>query len=67
MPAKHSRHIALTETLASWVDAQVAKGEYASASDLIRTAIRALRSRDEERGAPGSASPARLPRATGRA
>lgn len=67
MPAKHSRHIALTETLACWVDAQVAKGEYASASELIRTAIRALRLRDEERGAPGPASPARPPRATGRA
>jgi antitoxin ParD1/3/4 len=72
MPAKHSRHIAWTETLASWVDAQVAEGqvakrEYASASDLIRTAIRALRSRDEYRGAPGPASPARPPRVTGRA
>jgi antitoxin ParD1/3/4 len=47
MPAKHSRHIALTESLAAWIDGQVAKGEYTSASDLIRTAIRVLRSRDE--------------------
>ena len=28
MPARYSRHIALTETLAAWIDAQVAKGEY---------------------------------------
>jgi antitoxin ParD1/3/4 len=49
MPAKHSRHIALTETLAAWIDSQVAKGEYASTSDLIRTAIRVLRSKDEDK------------------
>ena len=47
MPAKHSRHIALTKTLAAWIDSQVAKGEYASSSDLIRAAIRALRIQDE--------------------
>ncbi|GJD57986.1 ribbon-helix-helix domain-containing protein [Methylobacterium dankookense] len=65
MPAKHSRHIALTEALASWVDAQVAKGEYASTSDLIRTAIRVLRSRDEEKVAIRSASTARPPHGAG--
>lgn len=48
MPAKHSRHIALTEALAVWIDSQVAKGEYASTSDLIRTAIRMLRMKDED-------------------
>lgn len=47
MPAKHSRHIALTETLAAWFDSQVARGEYTSASNLIRTAIRVLRSTEE--------------------
>lgn len=47
MSAKHFRHIALTESLAAWIDSQVAKGEYASSSDLIRTAIRVLRSRGE--------------------
>ncbi|MDF2598256.1 MAG: hypothetical protein K0Q54_1079 [Methylobacterium brachiatum] len=47
MPAKHSRHIALTETLPAWIDSQVAKGKYASSSDLIRAAIRALRIQDE--------------------
>ncbi|KAB1068585.1 ribbon-helix-helix domain-containing protein [Methylobacterium soli] len=49
MPAKHSRHIALTEPLAAWIDSQVAKGEYTSTSDLIPTAIRVLRSKDEGR------------------
>jgi antitoxin ParD1/3/4 len=60
MPARYSRHIALTETLAAWIDAQVAKGEYASTSDLIRTAIRVLRIQDEGRVAvqPASAIPA---------
>ncbi|MGW5840128.1 ribbon-helix-helix domain-containing protein [Methylorubrum extorquens] len=49
MPAKHSRHIALTETLVAWIDSQVANGEYASTSDLIRTAIRVLRVQEEGR------------------
>ncbi|WP_267358587.1 type II toxin-antitoxin system ParD family antitoxin [Methylobacterium sp. GC_Met_3] len=49
MPAKHSRHIALTGPLADWVDAQVAKGEYTSVSDLIRAAIRVLRDQEENR------------------
>lgn len=65
MPAKHSRHIALTESLAAWIDAQVAKGEYASTSDLIRTAIRALRSRDEGRVAARPASAAWPPHGKG--
>jgi antitoxin ParD1/3/4 len=60
MSAKHSRHIALTEMLAAWIDAQVAKGEYASTSELIRTAIRVLRVQDEGKVAlqPASATPA---------
>ena len=49
MPAKHSRHIALTGPLAEWAERQVAKGEYTSVSDLIRTAIRLLKIQDEER------------------
>lgn len=57
MPAKHSRHIALTETLAAWVDSRVADGEYASTSDLVRTAIRVLRSKDESDIAVRAASP----------
>ena len=49
MPAKHTRHIALTGPLAEWVDSQVAQGEYTSVSDLIRTAIRLLREQDQKR------------------
>lgn len=60
MPAKHSRHIALTEPLAAWVDEQVMRGEYASASDLIRAAVRLLRShqetKDVQRISPGPSS-----------
>jgi antitoxin ParD1/3/4 len=67
MPAKHSRHIALTETLAAWIDAQVAKGEYASTSDLIRTAIRMLRVQDEGKAATRLAAPMALPHGKGRA
>lgn len=47
MPAKHSRHIALTGPLSEWVESQVTQGEYNSASDLIRTAIRRLRDQTE--------------------
>ncbi|MCJ2010839.1 type II toxin-antitoxin system ParD family antitoxin [Methylobacterium sp. J-092] len=61
MPAKHSRHIALAETLAARADSQVAEGACASTRDLVRTAIRILRSRDAgetsslaARGAPAS-------------
>lgn len=61
MPAKHSRHIALTETLAAWIDSQVAKGDYASASDLIRTAVRVLRTGHEGKVIPNTA-PSMSPR-----
>lgn len=47
MPAKHSRHIALTGPLAEWIDGQVALGEYASTSDLIRAAVRLLKAQGE--------------------
>lgn len=56
MPAKHSRHIALTGPLAEWVDGQVARGEYTSVSDLIRTAIRVLRAQEEGRASLASAA-----------
>ena len=46
MPVKHARHIALTAPLAAWVDEQVARGEYTSTSDLIRTALRQMQERD---------------------
>jgi antitoxin ParD1/3/4 len=67
MPAKHSRHIALTETLVGWIDTQVAKGEYASTSDLIRTAIRVLRIQDEGKVAVQPASTMPAPHGKGRA
>jgi antitoxin ParD1/3/4 len=67
MPAKHSRHIALTGPLAEWVDGQVAKGEYTSVSDLVRTAIRALRSHEEAQGPPTRAKLSTPPSPSGRA
>lgn len=42
MTAKHPRHIALTGPLANYVNGKVATGEYASASELIRAALRLL-------------------------
>lgn len=47
MPAKHSRHIALTGPLATWAESQVANGEYGSVSELIRTALRRMKAQDE--------------------
>lgn len=47
MPAKHSRHIALTGQLAAYVASQVSRGEYASVSDMVRTALHLLKERDE--------------------
>jgi len=47
MAAKHSRHIALTGPLAQYIEAQVAKGEYASVSEMVRTALRLLIERDQ--------------------
>ncbi|WP_342106123.1 ribbon-helix-helix domain-containing protein [Methylobacterium sp. SI9] len=46
MPVKHARHIALSAPLAAWIDELVARGEYTSASDLVRTALRQMRERD---------------------
>ncbi|MCJ2088526.1 type II toxin-antitoxin system ParD family antitoxin [Methylobacterium sp. E-005] len=46
MAAKHSRHIALTELLIAYVEAQVAKGEYTSISEVVRTALRLLMERE---------------------
>ena len=51
MPAKNSHHIALTEPLASYVQEQVARGEYASASEMVRASLRLLKERDEKRKA----------------
>ena len=46
MVARYPRHIALTKPLASYVDDKVACGEYASASEVVRTALRLLIERD---------------------
>ena len=56
MTAKHPRHIALTGPLASYVDRKVACGEYASASEVVRAALRLLVERDEMRAAKVSAA-----------
>lgn len=42
MAAKHSRHVALTEPLARFLDRQVNEGRYASASEVVRAALRLL-------------------------
>ena len=42
MAAKHHRHVALTEPLAQFLDRQVAEGRYASASEVVRAALRLL-------------------------
>lgn len=49
MVAKHSRHIALTEPLIAYVEAQVASGEYTSISEVVRTALRLLIECDKAR------------------
>ena len=56
MAAKHSRHIALTGPLAQYVERQVSAGEYASASEMIRAALRLLIERDQVRAKPASNS-----------
>ena len=46
MPVPHSRHVAPTEPLARFVDEQVAKGHYATASEVMRAALRLLMERE---------------------
>jgi antitoxin ParD1/3/4 len=41
------RTISLTEDQASFIDAKVAAGNYASASEVVRAGLRALKERDE--------------------
>ncbi len=62
MPARHSRHIALTDPLAKYVDEQVGRGDYLSASDLVRTAIRLLMAQKSK--PPADPVPRRKPRET---
>jgi antitoxin ParD1/3/4 len=42
MAAKYHRHVALTEPLARFIDQQVTEGRYASASEVVRAALRLL-------------------------
>ncbi|MFK5595660.1 type II toxin-antitoxin system ParD family antitoxin [Methylobacterium sp. HMF5984] len=56
MAAKHSRHIALTEPLIAYVEAQVARGEYTCISEVVRTALRLLIERDEAKAIRGAAN-----------
>ena len=52
MAAKHSRHVALTELLARFVDRQVAEGRYASASEVVRAGLRLLQRSEDAQDAP---------------
>lgn len=47
MAAKHHRHVALTEPLDRFVAQEVAEGRYASASEVVRDALRLLIERRE--------------------
>ncbi len=42
MAARYHRHVALTEPLARFLDQQVSEGRYASASEVVRAALRLL-------------------------
>lgn len=55
MLVPHSRHVALTETLARFVDAQVAEGRYATASEVVRAALRLLMEREDARAVAAEA------------
>ena len=45
MAAKHTLHVALTEPLVRYVHDQVASGQYATASEVVRAALRAFHKR----------------------
>ncbi len=51
MTARHSKNIALTAQLDSWVDALVDSGEYKSASEVMRDALRTLKERRDREAA----------------
>ena len=57
MAAKHSRHIALTEPLIAYVEAQVARGEYTCISEVVRTALRQMIERDEAKALGKATNP----------
>ena len=46
MPAAEKRTVSLSTQQAAFIDAQVASGAYASASEVVREGLRALQARD---------------------
>jgi antitoxin ParD1/3/4 len=46
MPAQHTLHVALTGPLVKYVAEQVSSGRYATASEVVRAALRLLIERD---------------------
>ena len=46
MAAQHTLHVALTQPLVRYVGDQVATGRYATASEVVRAALRLLIERD---------------------
>jgi len=42
MPAQHTLHVALTQPLVRYVGEQVATGHYATASEVVRAALRLM-------------------------
>lgn len=47
MPATEKRTISLPGEQSAFIDAKIAAGDYASASEVVRAGLRALRERDE--------------------
>jgi antitoxin ParD1/3/4 len=47
MSAVAKRTVSLPEEQAAYIDAKVAAGDYASASEVVRAGLRALKERDE--------------------
>ncbi|MCW6512702.1 ribbon-helix-helix domain-containing protein [Lichenifustis flavocetrariae] len=47
MPAKHTLHVVLTETLVKYVRDKVVAGHHLTASDVIRHSLHKLMQRDD--------------------
>jgi antitoxin ParD1/3/4 len=47
MPAVTKRTVSLPAEQAAYIDAKVAAGDYASASEVVRAGLRALKERDQ--------------------
>lgn len=50
MPSKYSLNVSLTLEFTAFIAAKVATGEYRSASEVVRTALRLLDERDRRYG-----------------